>query len=128
MILESVDADTVAVPGTALAEALEAGLDTLNVEGGALDDRGRAIVLFTDGEDHGGEIDAVVERLAASGVAVYAVGCGTTRGAPIPLYDAAGMLTGYKKDHEDRVVTTRLNEAALERIALEDDYFVSHRL
>ena len=40
-------------------------------------------------------------------------------GRPIPLHDAAGLLTGYKKDREDKVVTTRLSEEVLERIALD---------
>jgi Ca-activated chloride channel family protein len=119
LMLEALDVESVPVPGTALAAGLASALAVLEVEEGASDERGRAIVLLSDGEDYGGELDAALERLAASGVAVYAVGCGTTRGAPIPLRDEAGMLAGYKKDRQERVVTTRLSEAVLERIALE---------
>ena len=57
------------------------------------------------------------------GVTVYAVGLGTNRGAPIPIKDAEGRITGYKKDREDRVVTTRLDETALEQLALATDGF-----
>jgi Ca-activated chloride channel family protein len=52
-------------------------------------------------------------------VAVHAVGCGTPRGAPLPLRAADGSLEGYKKDREGRVVTSRADEALLESIALE---------
>ena len=119
LMLDAVDAEAVATPGTALAEGLAAGLAALRAEEGPAEERGRAIVLLSDGEDHEGELDGIIGRLASSGVAVYAVGCGTTRGSPIPLHDEAGMLAGYKKDREDRVVTTRLSEASLERVALE---------
>lgn len=119
LFLESIDIDSVPVPGTALAEALQAGADALRIQGNAIEERGRAIVLFSDGEDHAGETEPVLERLAGLGVAVYTVGCGTARGAPIPLRDPAGMLTGYKKDREGKVVTTRLIATELERIALE---------
>jgi Ca-activated chloride channel family protein len=119
LFLESIDAEAVQVPGTALASALQSGLQALRIDDREMDDRGRALVLFTDGEDHAGELDPVLGELSGRGVAVYVVGSGTPRGAPIPLRDAAGVLSGYKKDREGKVVTTRLNESVLEEIALE---------
>ena len=119
LFLESIDAEAVQLPGTALASALETGLQALRIDEREMDDRGRALVLFTDGEDHAGELDPVLGELSGRGVPVYVVGSGTPRGGPIPLRDAAGMLTGYKKDREGKVVTTRLNESVLEEIALE---------
>jgi Ca-activated chloride channel family protein len=76
-------------------------------------------VLFSDGEDHEGGLEQVSRELEKQGVALYAVGVGTTRGAPIPLRDRGGVLTGYKKDHEERVVTTRLDESIMELLALD---------
>jgi len=119
LFLDSTDVNVVPVPGTALASALDTGLDALRVGGHELDDRGRAIVLYSDGEDHVGGLDDVIARLRDNGVAVHAVGCGTARGGPIPLRDPTGMLTGYKKDREGKVVTTQVNEDVLENIALE---------
>lgn len=119
LFLEAVHVDEVPVPGTAVAEALETGLEALRIGEPEVDDRGRALVLLTDGEDHAGEIESVLREIEASGVAIHAVGCGTARGAPIPIRDAAGMITGYKKDREGKVVTTRLSEDVLEEIALE---------
>jgi Ca-activated chloride channel family protein len=116
---DSLDTEAVPIPGTALSEALQAGLKALRVDRQEADDRGRAIILLTDGEDHEGELEPLIERLASNRVAVYVIGCGTTRGAPIPLRDAAGMLTGYKKDRRGQVVTTQLSESLLEQIALE---------
>ncbi len=119
LLLDAVGVDTVPVQGTALAGALETAWAALRREGGETVARGQAIVLFSDGEDHGGESDKVVGKLAASGIVVHAVGCGTSRGAPIPLRDESGSIAGYKKDDEERVVTTRLAEDVLEQIALE---------
>ncbi len=120
LFLEAADPTAVPLAGTALADALGLALRALGLDAeGAATDRGRAVVVYSDGEDHEGGIDAVLSEYERSGVSVLAVGCGTTRGAPIPLRDAAGALGGYKKDREDKVVTTRLNEELLERVALE---------
>lgn len=117
MFLEAVDVESVPLPGTALAQAVEASLRAFRF-GEAEVDRGRAIVVFSDGEDHAGGMEQLSKQLERRGVAVYAVGTGTTRGAPIPLRDPTGMLIGYKKDAEGRVVTSRLNEQVLESLAL----------
>ena len=119
LFLEAVDVNTATVPGTALGQALRGALKLLrHVERGA-EDRGSAVVLFSDGEDHAGELDPVLDELEQNGVAVYSIGCGTARGAPIPLRDADGVLTGYKKDRQGKVVTSRLSENVLEDVALQ---------
>jgi Ca-activated chloride channel family protein len=119
LFLGAVDAEIVQSPGSAVGPALEAALASL--DRGAKDSgaRGRAIVLFTDGEDHGGGVEEAIEQCSRAGVAVHAVGAGSPAGSPIPLRDATGVLGGYKKDREGQVVTTRLNESVLERIALD---------
>lgn len=119
LFLDTVDVESVQVPGTALAEALKLAVDTFGADRPDGGERSRALVVFTDGEDHEGGVDEVVRDLEEAGVSVYAVGCGTTRGAPIPMVNDAGMQIGYKKDGEDRVVTTRLDEGILELLALD---------
>lgn len=114
LFLDALRPETVQVPGTALAEALTLAADALART--ATDAaRGGAVVLFSDGEDHEGELDGAIELLRERGVAVFALGTGTARGAPIPVDDASG----YKRDRDGRVVTTRLDEDLLERLALE---------
>lgn len=118
LFLDTVDVQSVQVPGTALADALRLALATFGDREVGDEERGRAIVLFTDGEDHEGGVEKVLAEIENSGAAVFAVGCGTTRGAPIPLADSSTTTAGYKKDREGRVVTTRLDESLLELIAL----------
>jgi Ca-activated chloride channel family protein len=119
LFLEAQDVRSSAVPGTALADALRVALRALGDPPPDSALRTRAIVLFSDGEDHEGGVDEVLAELQRAGVAVHAVGCGTTRGGPIPLADERGGEAGYKTDREGRVVTTRLDEAVLERLAQE---------
>ena len=119
LFLEAADLDAVPVGGTAVGAALETALTAFGDADQAREERGRAILLFTDGENTVGEVDATLDRLEERGIAVYAVGCGTTRGAPIPLRDENGNLTGYKKDREGKVVTTRLDQTVLDHVAFE---------
>jgi Ca-activated chloride channel family protein len=119
LFLDAVDVRSVPLGGTALAGALAAAVRTLNADE-QITDHGRAVVLYTDGEDHEGGLEAALAGLRDEGIPVFVVGTGTTRGAPIPLREA-GMLTGYKKDREGKVVTSSLAEEILEQIATETD-------
>lgn len=112
-LLELVGPDLIPQPGTSLADALD-------VATGAFppgSKKHRALVLLTDGEDHSGRMDDAVARAAAAGIVVFAVGLGSPAGEVIPLRDANGALTGYKKDKDGRTVTTKLDAAALEKMA-----------
>jgi Ca-activated chloride channel family protein len=117
--LATVDVESVQVPGTALADALRLALRSFGPEQILGEERSRAILLFTDGEDHEGGVDEVLADLRRMGVHLFAVGCGSASGAPIPLRDAAGLSSGYKKDGEGNVVTTRRADAVLEQLARE---------
>jgi Ca-activated chloride channel family protein len=55
--------------------------------------------------------------LKKSGIRVYAIGVGTMKGAPIPLRDDHGNLTGYKKDRSGNIVVSKLAPTALEAAA-----------
>jgi len=121
LFLDVVEPEVMQIPGTALADALRLGVSALvsSEEDPLAADRSRALVLITDGEDHEGELDSIVPLLKEQGVIVHAIGVGTTRGAPIPLFAEDGTQSGFKKDREGRIVTTRLEESTLQSLALE---------
>ena len=125
LFLDAIDIDAVSVPGTALADALGLALRTLRTDDPALAERSRAIVLFSDGEDHEGGVQEIAETLGRLEVPVYSVGSGTTRGGPIPLQDGADDSARYKKDADGRVVTSRIDESLLEEVSevTGGDYF-----
>ncbi len=118
LFLDATELDSVPVPGTALADALDAAIRAFGAQPGASGDRSRAVLLLSDGEDHEAGTDEALERLHAVGAVLYAVGVGTREGGPIPVSDAAGADAGYKKDAGGNIVTTRLDEDLLERIAV----------
>ncbi len=115
LFLRAVDPSAMPQQGTALAEALRESKRVL--EGGARTGAGKAVVLLSDGEDHEGEADKVAGELAEAGIHVYTVAVGETAGEPIPVVDARGNVTGYKKDGSGQTVLTAANPASMRELA-----------
>jgi Ca-activated chloride channel family protein len=119
LFLDTVDTDLIAVQGSSIAEALKVAARAFGPAGS--EGRHRGVVLLSDGEDHEGGIEEAIRDLKQAGVSVYAIGCGTAHGGPIPVREASGVPGGYKKDAEGKVVTTHLDEDLLEKLAFETD-------
>ncbi len=122
LMLDTVEPGSLSVPGTELATGLDRAIG-LFPDGS---ERHRAIVLFSDGEDHRGDLDREIERLKKAGVVVSAIGIGTAAGSPLKIPGsevdpAAGRRgsDGFKRDGNGQVVISRLHEEALERVARE---------
>jgi len=113
MFLNAMSPDLMPVQGTDLGAALRVSLDAL--EQGARD--ARVVVVVTDGEDQEADFESELARAAEMGVRVHVVGVGTTEGVPIPVYDEQGRRTGFLRDEEGAVVTTRLGDETLRRVA-----------
>jgi len=113
-ILDSIDPDTIPLPGTAIGKAIHKCLD-------AFDQRERkhkVVILITDGEDHEGEgkpIEAA-KRAREDGVPVYTVGVGTPGGGYITLKDERGNTFSLKAK-DGSAVKSHLDEKALLLIA-----------
>ena len=113
MFLSSVNTSSVASQGTAIGEAIN-----LAAKSFPNDERSKAIVIISDGEDH--ENDAAMEaakEAVKKGIRIYTIGMGLPDGAPIPEYNQYGRQTGYKKDRSGNTIVTRLDEEMLRRIA-----------
>ena len=103
-------------PGTSLSNAIRLGIRAFPEES----KKYRALIIFSDGEDHEGGIDQAIEEAKKAGVRIYAVGTGTVQGDPIPLRSAENkQVSGYKKDQQGEVVITRLNPELLTKVAQE---------
>lgn len=113
MFLGAMEPGLMPVQGTDLGRALEMSLDVL--ENGAREER--VLVVVTDGEDHEGALDTHLERAVRGGVTVHTVGIGSAAGVPIPEVDAEGRRRGFKRDADGSVITTRLDEVTLRRVA-----------
>ena len=68
---------------------------------------------MSDGEDFGGNIEESLRLCKQFNITIYAVGIGNKTPVPIPLRNG-----GFKKDERGNLVTTKINEAFLENIAL----------
>ncbi|MBF9252586.1 VWA domain-containing protein [Pontibacter sp. 172403-2] len=77
----------------------------------ATEQKARVLVLISDGEDFGGDIDQLARQLREQNIRVYTLGIGTTDGSRIPVG------RGYKKDEEGKTVITSLNPAPLVQLA-----------
>jgi len=113
LFLDTVEPGLVPTPGSSLGEGLARGLELFVDK----ERRNKVMVLVSDGEDLGGEVDAAVKQAKEAGVIVHTVGVGTERGEPVPNFDAEGNPLGFKKDEDGQVVVSRLDESTLEAIA-----------
>lgn len=103
-------------PGTSLSQAIDLAIRAFPAESRKY----KALIIFSDGEDHEGGMDQALEAAKKSGSRVYTIGMGTPEGEPIPLRSATdGKIAGYKKDREGQVVITRLNADLLTRVSKE---------
>ncbi|MCE2558874.1 MAG: VWA domain-containing protein [Acidobacteria bacterium] len=113
LFLEAMEPDLIPTKGTAIGDALRVSLEAFDRVASVGSRQSRAVILITDGEDHLGEAQEVAEGAAAAGVRVFAIGIGRDEGAPIPR--AGG---GFRTDRRGEIILSRLDEAALQRIAL----------
>jgi len=113
MFVDFLNPGVVSEQGTDIGAAIRESLKALESSSG----RGKAIVIVTDGEDHGRDLDEAIRMAQAGNVRVFTLGVGTPAGEPIPIRDRAGNITAYKRDDADNVVVSKLDTDALREIA-----------
>jgi len=115
IFLDIMDPGLIPQPGTAVGDAILLAMKTFEER----ERKHKVLVLITDGEDHQGEPLKAAEIAEKEGVIIYTVGVGSAKGVPIPLYDDSRRNTGFKKDRQGEIVTSKLDEITLEKIALQ---------
>jgi len=108
--LTEIDIDWIPTGGSNIAGGLELGVETLKATG----TRQNALILMSDGEEHIGRISEIAESARAAGIEVIPIGFGTTEGDFIP---DPTFADGRFRDRNGREVISRLEPAALERVA-----------
>jgi Ca-activated chloride channel family protein len=109
IFLQSLDPNSVSVPGTDLGGAINQAIETFDKQS----KKSKVVVLFSDGENLQGDVEKAAEKAKSEGVRLYAMGIGTTQGAPIPR--EAG---DFRKDRRGDVIITHLDETLLKKITL----------
>lgn len=113
MILNTVSVESVSAQGTDLASAIDHAVFSFN---GSESDRGKAIVVISDGENHEEDPTEAAERAAEKGIIVCTIGIGSGSGTSIPVKDENGKIID-KRDGSGNVITTKLDDATLKEIA-----------
>ncbi len=115
MFMDALEPGIIPDPGTAIDRALELALRSFENR----ERKYKVLILITDGEHHGGDLKPLIDQAEREGVVIYTVGIGSPEGVPIPIYDEYGRQIGFKKDRSGKVVTSKLDELTLEKIALQ---------
>jgi len=115
LFLGIIDVDLIPQPGTAIGSAIEASIKAFNTE----DRKHKVLILITDGEDHETDPLEAAKLAEQQGVKIYTIGIGSPQGVPIPEYDRYGRSSGFKKDRQGGVVTTKLDVLTLQKIAFQ---------
>ncbi len=112
MFLKNISTGVISAQGTDIGLALETCESSFNYD----DPSNKAIIVFSDGEDHEQEGIDIAKEIAEKGIKIYTIGMGTKTGVPIPMY-RNGIKVGTKKDKDGNTVLTKLNEQYLLDIA-----------
>ncbi len=109
--LDAVDTSVIPLGGTNIASAIETASKALSDE-----QHKKVLVLLTDGEDLQGDALAAAEKAGKAGLVIDTVGVGTPRGELVPEPSRDGQ-TQFARDAQGGLVTSRLDETLLRRIA-----------
>lgn len=104
--------DIIPEPGSDIGAAIEAALAGFEKS----ESTHRALIIFTDGEDHAERAEKAAEKAVKEGVHIFTVGAGTTSGELLKYQDPRGN-TVYLRDNNGTPINSRLNELLLQQIA-----------
>lgn len=112
MFLQSMNTTMVSSQGTSLDEAIKLSSTYFD------DDKqtNKLLILISDGEDHSEGANEAAEEANKMGLKIITIGIGTAKGGPIPL-KVNGRVQSFKRDQNDEVVITKMNEESLKAIA-----------
>lgn len=79
--------------------------------------KNKLLAIFTDGEDFSSNLAQVKQKAQEIGLHLFTFGIGTPQGAPVPVLDNEGGITGHQKDEQGNIVISRLNEPLLKSLA-----------
>ncbi|MBC5772618.1 VWA domain-containing protein [Pontibacter sp. KCTC 32443] len=99
--------------GTDYEPVLKLALDKFGQLGNspAAEQKARVLVLISDGEDFGDDVEQLAEQLREQNIRVFTLGVGTTEGSRIP------QGNGFKHDNDGNVVITKLQPEPLVKLA-----------
>jgi Ca-activated chloride channel family protein len=113
MFTQSINTNLISSQGTAIESAIQTSVDFFDNP-----TSGKAIILFSDGEDHQNASFDISKVTKEKNVKIITVGVGTANGGTIEFEDELGFQQ-VKKDKNGQIVITKLNQEILQKIASE---------
>jgi Ca-activated chloride channel homolog len=117
MFVQEVETDMISNQGTHIGAALHVSNQMFSKL-----KSGKAIMILTDGEDHEGGIDEVMQELQKNRVEIAIMGLGTAEGGLIPNRPDRPEF-GYKQDAKGSPVVSKMNPALIKEIASKSNGF-----
>ncbi|MBX9767959.1 MAG: VWA domain-containing protein [Bdellovibrionales bacterium] len=120
MFLEQLNPESVSTQGTSFDKVIQTAMEAFQRGGLSEDDQRkvtRVLLIATDGEAQDSKSLKVASQAAEAGIRIFTLGLGTRKGAPVPMRDERGMLTGYKKDKSGNPILSVPNENVLIELA-----------
>lgn len=109
MFLGTISPELINKQGTAIGAALDLASRSFSPQ----EDRGRAIILITDGENHEGGALEAAQAAHKKGIQVNVLGIGSPEGSPITIPGT----NEYRKDSNGNIIVTKLNESMCQQIS-----------
>ena len=113
MYLKNIDVESIASGTTSIESALQ---KALSVYEQIPNRKNKLVTIITDGEDFSTNLGNIKTLAASNNIRLFALGVGTSQGAPIPIFDNLGKQVGHQTDESGQIVTTKLNEEKLREI------------
>jgi Ca-activated chloride channel family protein len=112
MFLSAISPEMVPKQGTAIGAAINLGVKSFSPG----EDKSKAMIIITDGENHEDNPVASAEEAAKAGIVIHTIGIGSNEGVPVPL--TVNGRKDFLKDADGNTVITKLDEDILKKIAM----------
>ena len=112
MFLQSINTDIVSSQGTSFDEAIQLAATYFDQKSKT----SKLLIMISDGEDHSEGAESAAEEANKLGMKIITIGVGTEKGSTIPLR-VNGVVESFKRDNNNEVVITKLNQEGLTSIA-----------
>jgi Ca-activated chloride channel family protein len=110
--INDLDTNTIPEGGTNISEAINLAVRTYGKSAVG----NRALIIFTDGEELGGDANKAAKAAADAGVRIFTIGVGTPQGSLITISGEDGG-TAFVKNSKGQVVKSKLDEKRLHEVA-----------
>lgn len=112
MFLSSINPEMVPKQGTAIGAAISLGIRSFTPG----EDKSKALIIITDGENHEDDPVSAAEEASKAGIIIHTIGIGSEQGVPVPVI--TGGRKDFLKDIDGNTVITKLDEEILKKVAL----------